>query len=55
MDLSPSLGADSCAATQELQNILWKPESSLPCSQEPSAGSYPEPYQSSPHHLILSL
>jgi hypothetical protein len=32
-----------------------KPEGSLPCSQEPSIGSYPEPDQSNPHHPILTF
>jgi hypothetical protein len=31
------------------------PESSLPCSQESSAGPYPESDRSSPYHLILFL
>jgi hypothetical protein len=30
-------------------------ESSLPCSQEPSIGPYPEPDQSNPYYPILSL
>jgi hypothetical protein len=32
-----------------------EPEGSLPCSQEPSTGPYPEPDQSSPYNPILSL
>jgi hypothetical protein len=32
-----------------------EPEGSLPCSQEPSTGSYPEPDESSPYYPILSL
>jgi hypothetical protein len=31
-----------------------KPESSLPCSQEPSTGPYPESDQANPYHPILS-
>jgi hypothetical protein len=30
------------------------PEGSLPCSQEPSTGPYPEPDQSNPYYPILS-
>jgi hypothetical protein len=29
-----------------------EPEGSLPCSQEPSTGPYPEPDQSNPSHPI---
>jgi hypothetical protein len=32
-----------------------EPEGSIPCSQEPSTGPHPEPYQSNPHHPILSV
>jgi hypothetical protein len=32
-----------------------EPEGSLPPSQEPSTGPYPEPDRSNPHHPILSL
>jgi hypothetical protein len=30
-----------------------EPEGSIPCSQEPSTGPYPEPYQSTPSHPIF--
>jgi hypothetical protein len=30
-----------------------EPEGSLPCSQEPSIGPYPEPDQSDPEHFTL--
>jgi hypothetical protein len=32
-----------------------EPKGSLSCTQEPSTGPYPEPYQSNPHHPILRL
>jgi hypothetical protein len=32
-----------------------EPEGSLPYSQEPSTGPYPEPDQSNPYHPTLSL
>jgi hypothetical protein len=56
MELSRSWEAANCAATQEIQSQHFiKPEGSLPCSQEPFTGPYPEPDQSNPHHAILSL
>jgi len=32
-----------------------EPEDSLPCSQEPTSGSYPEPDESSPQPNILFI
>jgi hypothetical protein len=32
-----------------------EPEGSLPCSQDPSTGPYPEPDQYNPYHIFLSL
>jgi hypothetical protein len=32
-----------------------EPEGSLPCSQEPSTGPYPEPDQSSPYQITSSI
>jgi hypothetical protein len=34
---------------------FMEPGGSLPCSQEPSAGPYPEPDRSNPYHHILPL
>jgi hypothetical protein len=31
---------------------FMEPEGSIPCSQEPCTGPYPEPYQSTPSHPI---
>jgi hypothetical protein len=45
-------GAASCAAIQDLPTHLMEPGSSLPCSQHPFTGFYPESDQSSPHHPI---
>jgi hypothetical protein len=46
--------AASCAVTQELPQYFMEPEGSLPCSQEPSIGPYPDPDKSSPSYPILS-
>jgi hypothetical protein len=53
MGLSPAREATSCVATQELPQHFMKPEGSLPCSQQPSSGPYPEPDQSSSYHPIV--
>jgi hypothetical protein len=54
MEMRPSWEAASCAATRIFQHFM-EPEYSLLCSQGPSTGLYPKPYQSSPYNPILSL
>jgi hypothetical protein len=34
---------------------FMEPDGSIPCSEEPSNGPYPEPYQSNPLHPFLSI
>jgi hypothetical protein len=43
-----------CSYSGTSQHFM-EPGGSLPCSQEPSTGSYPKPDQPSPYHPILSL
>jgi hypothetical protein len=43
-----------CSHSRTSQHFI-EPGGSLPCSQEPSTGPYPEPDQSNPYHSILSL
>jgi hypothetical protein len=42
-----------CSHTRISQRFMG-PEGSIPRSQEPSTGPYPELYQSNPHHIFLS-
>jgi hypothetical protein len=54
-------GAEPFLSSRQLLSYSWiskhfkEPEGSLPRSQEPSTGPYPEPVQSSPCHYILFL
>jgi hypothetical protein len=53
LELSPSREASSGAVTHRF--YFMGPEVSLPCSQEPSTGPYPDLDQSSPYRIILRL
>jgi hypothetical protein len=55
MEPSFSWEANSYSATKEIPNIFIEPEGLLLCSQEPAAGPYPDPDESSPYHTILLL
>jgi hypothetical protein len=46
-ELNPSWEAANCVAIHEISSNFKEPEGSSPCSQEPSAGPYPEPVRSS--------
>jgi hypothetical protein len=43
-----------CSPSRTSQHFM-QPEGSIPCSQEPSTGPYPELYQANPLHPSLSL
>jgi hypothetical protein len=49
MEKSPSWETNSHSTSQEIPRLLMEPEGSLPCSQQPATGPYPEPHVSSPH------
>jgi hypothetical protein len=45
--------ADSHSACQKIPAFFMEPEGSLPYSQQPSTGTYPEPVESRPPHRSL--
>jgi hypothetical protein len=53
MEQSLSLEPSSHSASQGIPPLLMEPEGSLPCSQKPASGLYPEPESSSPYLTIL--
>jgi hypothetical protein len=53
MEQRPSWEASSRPTSQEILRLVWNPEGSLPYSEEPATGSYPEPHVSSPYVTTL--
>ena len=54
MEQSPSWEANRFSGSQEIPQILLKPEGSSPHSQETTTCPYPEPARSSPYtHIPL--
>jgi hypothetical protein len=53
MDLSPSCQATSRSAIQEFPDIFMEPESSLPCSQQPSTDFYPDSVHITPTNCSI--
>jgi len=51
----PSLEANTHSASQETTCLLMEPVGSLPCSQEPTSGPYPQSYASISHIPTLIL
>jgi hypothetical protein len=51
----PFLRRSQICSYSTISQHFMEPEGSLPCSQKPSTGPYPEPDQSNPYHPILSI
>jgi hypothetical protein len=55
MELSESLRSQQLLGHWRISQHCMEPESLLMCSQEPVTGSHPDPYESSPHHPIVTV
>jgi hypothetical protein len=45
-------GLEKPSVAQRVSQYIMEPEISLPCTQEPATGPYPEPHESNPSHPI---
>jgi hypothetical protein len=54
MEQIPSWKAKRFTASHEILRILWKPEGSLPHTQEPIVCRYPMPDQNPPQLISLA-
>jgi hypothetical protein len=54
MEIKPFVRSHQLYSYSKISQHFMEPESSLPCSEEPSTGPYPEPDKSNPYHPILS-
>jgi hypothetical protein len=53
--VEPFLRSRQLCSYSSISQYFMESEGSLPCSQEPSTGPYPQTDQYSPYHPILSL
>jgi hypothetical protein len=51
-EIEPRILGRPARGHYEISKHFVEPEGSIPCSQEPTAGSYTEPTQSIPYHFL---